>query len=104
VELGISALKIAVGTEDSLRYNEPPDWRLPSRHYLGAALIDAGRYADAERIFIEDLARNPENGWALKGLSLAQQKLGKAQEAAATESRFKEVWKKADTQITASRF
>jgi tetratricopeptide (TPR) repeat protein len=104
VEQGLSALKIAVGTEDSLRYNEPPDWRIPSRHYLGAAFLDAGQHANAEKTFLEDLVRNPDNGWALKGLSLAQQKLGKTKEAAATESRFKDVWKKADVQITTSRF
>ncbi len=103
-EEGISALKRAVGAEDSLRYNEPPDWRLPSRHFLGAAYLDAGQHVNAEKTFLEDLARNPENGWSLKGLSVAQQKLGKAKDAAVTESRFKEAWKKADVNITSSRF
>lgn len=67
----------AVEAEDGLRYNEPPDWKIPGRHFLGAELLEAGQYSEAEKVYLEDLKKNPENGWSLKGLSLCQEKLGK---------------------------
>ena len=48
------AFQNAVQVEDSLRYNEPPDWKLPARHYLGAALLDAGKFAEAEQVYLSD--------------------------------------------------
>lgn len=104
LEEGLRVLQSAVIAEDTLRYNEPPDWRLPVRHYLGAALIEAGRYQEAEKVFQEDLIKNPENGWALQGLLQAQQKLGKSKEATSTTQRFQKSWKNADVKITSSRF
>jgi tetratricopeptide (TPR) repeat protein len=104
VEEGIAALKEAVAAEDDLRYNEPPDWKIPSRHFLGSALYDAGRYEEAEKIYTEDLKRNPENGWALKGLILCQEKLGKKTEAVATAKRLSKAWQNADVKLVSSRF
>ena len=54
--------------EDALIYTEPPDWHAPVRHWLGAVLLEAGRPAEAEVVYWEDLKRNRENGWALFGL------------------------------------
>ncbi len=56
---GIAALREAVAREDKLRYDEPPDWIQPVRHALGAALLQAGRFAEAETVFREDLAKLP---------------------------------------------
>jgi hypothetical protein len=36
-------------------------------------LIKAGRFADAERAFKEDLERFPKNSWSLEGLQQARQ-------------------------------
>jgi hypothetical protein len=59
-------------------------------------LLEAGRPAEAENAFRDDLVRRPENGWSLRGLSqsLAAQK--KTQEASAVEARFKKAWERAD--------
>ena len=100
---GIAALQQAVAAEDTMRYNEPPDWRLPARHFLGAALIDEGEYEAAERVFEADLVRNPENGWALKGLWQSQLKQGKADVAVKSQQRFEKVWKQADVSINSSK-
>ena len=35
---------------------------------LGALLLEAGRPADAERVYRKDLERFRENGWSLFGL------------------------------------
>lgn len=67
----------AVKNEDSLIYNEPKDWLLPARAYLGAVLLKAGSFSKAAAVFKEDLKENPNNHWSLKGLyeSLQKQKM-----------------------------
>ncbi|MEY4093806.1 MAG: hypothetical protein RLZZ53_1005, partial [Acidobacteriota bacterium] len=54
----ISGFTAAVAAEDKLGYNEPPDWLNPERERLGAVLLKAGRFADAERVFRADLTKN----------------------------------------------
>jgi tetratricopeptide (TPR) repeat protein len=98
-DAGLAALAAAVEREDQLRYDEPPDWIQPVRHAYGAALLQAGRFADAEAVFREDLAKLPDNGWGLYGLHRALQLQRKTAEAEAAEQRFDEVWKRADIQI-----
>lgn len=98
VELG-AALKL----EDALRYDEPPGWMIPIRHIIGANLVAAGRYAEAEAVYREDLKRLPGNGWSLYGLTAclqAQKKTGP--ELAETSAKFKKAWAKADVKITSS--
>lgn len=96
---GIAALRESVAREDRLRYDEPPDWIQPVRHALGAALLQAGRFAEAETVFREDLAKLPDNGWGLYGLHRALQMQKRAAEAAAAEKQFDAVWRQADLKI-----
>jgi tetratricopeptide (TPR) repeat protein len=96
---GLSALREAAAREDKLRYNEPPDWIQPVRHALGAALLQAGRFPEAETVFREDLAKLPANGWGLYGLQRAVQLQEKREEAAAAEKQFDVVWRKSDLKI-----
>lgn len=100
---GIAQLRAAVAAEDALKYDEPPGWLIPIRHSLGATLMRAGRYADAEQVYREDLARLPDNGWSLYGLaeSLSAQDKN-PEEAKATRAKFQKIWAKADTKITSS--
>jgi tetratricopeptide (TPR) repeat protein len=99
VDEGLASLREAAAREDKLRYDEPPDWIQPVRHALGAALLQAGRFEEAETVFREDLAKLPGNGWGLYGLSRALALQKEAAEAAATEKRFDAVWKQADLTI-----
>ena len=62
------------------------------RQSLGAALLQAGRAEDAERMFEESLEQFPKSGWSLYGLMKAQQAQGKTAAAKATEQRFKQAW------------
>jgi tetratricopeptide (TPR) repeat protein len=104
IDEAIKEFENAVVVEDSLRYNEPPDWKIPSRHYLGAALVDAGKFAAAEQVYLADLKVNRENGWSLTGLQKSLLKQGKKQEVTMTARRFGKAWKNADIAITGSRF
>ncbi|HEX9190024.1 MAG TPA: hypothetical protein VGB87_23310 [Vicinamibacteria bacterium] len=98
-EEGLASLREAAAREDKLRYDEPPDWIQPVRHALGAALLQAGRFAEAEQVFREDLAKLPDNGWSLYGLSRAVALQKKDVEAAAIEKHFDAVWRQADLKI-----
>jgi len=99
IDEGIAKLREGVKREDALRYNEPPDWIQPVRHPLGAALLQAGRFAEAETVFREDLTKLPENGWGLYGLGRALRLQKKNEEAAKVEARFKAIWKDADVKL-----
>lgn len=101
---GVAFLTRAVEVESNLRYMEPPDWKIPSRHFLGAAFLDAGKFAEAEQVYLKDLQINRENGWSLNGLQQCQLKLGKKAEMSATAKRFTKAWKNADVAITSSRY
>ncbi len=97
----ITALSKAVELEDRLKYMEPPEWILPARHALGVVLLDAGRIDDAEKVYRDDLAAWPENGWSLYGLAQCLERKG-SNEAAAAAKRFREAWARSDTKIHAS--
>jgi len=68
-EKALALLEEAVQFENQLIYTEPKDWPLPSRQYLGAYLLHDGQPELAEKVFREDLLKNPGNGWSLIGLS-----------------------------------
>ena len=97
-------LREAAEQEDALLYSEPPDWPQPVRHSLGAVLLEAGRPADAENVYREDLVRHRGNGWALFGLMESLRAQGKTAEAAKVEKQFRKAWAEADVQLTSSRF
>lgn len=103
-EEAIRALKEAVRLEDGLRDNEPPLWPLPTRQYLGTVLLMAGKHAEAEREYREDLKKNRENPWGLFGLAQSLRAQHKTDEAASVEERFQAAWARADVTLTASRF
>lgn len=100
-ELGLNLAANAVATEDSLIYDEPPDWMMPARHSYGAMLLEARRWTEAERAFREDLAMYPENGWSLFGLTRSLRGQDRESDARRVESRFKRAWLHADTAIQA---
>lgn len=62
----------AIALEDALNYNEPSDWFYPIRETLGAALLRAGRKADAAKVFAADLEKNPKNPRSAWGLAQAR--------------------------------
>jgi tetratricopeptide (TPR) repeat protein len=103
IDEGIAELRAAIALEDALNYDEPPGWLIPVRHSLGAVLMKQSRFAEAEQVYRDDLARLPANGWSLRGLAetfRAQQK--NSEELAKTKAKFEKVWAKADLKINSS--
>ena len=101
-DTAIEHLRKAVTLEDTLDYAEPPDWLAPTRESLGAALLQAGKVAQGEAIFREDLKRNPRNPRSLFGLAEALKAEGKTTEAATVRQQFQRAWSKADTKLALS--
>ena len=97
-------LRSAVAEQDTHWFSEPPPWYFPVRQSLGAILLQAGRAADAEQVYRDDLKRNPGNGWSLYGLAQSLRAQGKTADAAQVEASFAKAWAKADVKLTASRF
>jgi tetratricopeptide (TPR) repeat protein len=90
----------AVKAGDAVGYDEPPPWYLGPREGLGAALLRAGRPAEAEAVFRADLERNPNNGRSLFGLAEALQAQKKTREADEARRRFTAAWQGADVTLT----
>jgi tetratricopeptide (TPR) repeat protein len=89
----ITHLQEAVAIQDTLKYDEPSDWFFPVRESLGAALLMKGDSSAAEKVFREDLDRNPRNPRSLYGLQEALKKQGREYDAGFIEKQFKTSWK-----------
>ena len=101
-ERAVTRFRAATEIEDAMLYEEPPLWFYPMRHSLGRALLEAGRPAEAETAYREDLARFPDNGWSLFGLVRSLEAQGK--DAGAARAELEAAWRHADVTLTASRF
>src|SRR5271166_6131557 len=89
----VALLRDAVAIQDTLKYGEPPDWFFPVRESLGATLLINGDAAGAEKVFRDDLERNPRNPRSLWGLheALLQQK--RDYDAGFVHRQFESSWK-----------
>lgn len=88
----------AVAAEDVVNYNEPPDWDVPTREWLGRALLTDGQYFEAEKVYQDELRKHPKNGRALFGLAEALRKQKK--DLKSVEADFQKAWLRADTPLT----
>jgi tetratricopeptide (TPR) repeat protein len=102
LDKAIASFERSVKRYDSIDYDEPEPLPFAARHWLGAALLEAKRYPDAESAYREDLKRHPKNGWSLYGLRAALDAQGKPSADVAKE--FADSWSRSDTWIEASRF
>ncbi|HSS99551.1 MAG TPA: hypothetical protein VLK33_21095 [Terriglobales bacterium] len=89
----IAQLKEAVAVQDTLKYGEPPDWFYPVRESLGAVLLMSGDNTGAEKVFRDDLDRNPRNPRSLFGLEQALKAQGKDFDAGFVQRQFQTSWK-----------
>lgn len=99
----IGHFRRAVDLQDQLPYTEPPFWYYPTRQSLGAALLAAGRHADAESVYRRDLADYPHNGWSMFGLIQSLEAQQKTAQAAEMRTMFEHVWSRADVKLPGSR-
>jgi tetratricopeptide (TPR) repeat protein len=88
----VTRFERAAELQDALPYTEPPYWYYPIRQSLAAALLQAGRYAEAERQFQRALARAPANGWSYYGLAQLHKARGNAAAARKAEADLEKTW------------
>ncbi|KAG9853399.1 TPR domain protein, partial [Aureobasidium melanogenum] len=106
-------LEKAVELDDTLPYDEPWGWMQPTRHALGALLLEQGGIEQAEKLFKADLgfddtlpraSQHPNNVWSLHGYHECLVNLGKVDEARTIEAQLAMAVAKADVPIKSSCF
>ncbi len=89
-EEGLDHLRRSVELDDNLLYDEPWGWMQPTRHALGALLMEDGRFEEAEAVYRADLGlddtlaracQHPRNVWSLHGLHECLNRRGELTEA-----------------------
>ena len=98
----INHLEKAVILEDQLVYTEPAAWHISTRHNLGAVLLKAKKYKEAEKVYKDDLDIIRQNGWSLMGLFQSYTAQGKTEEAKAIKEEFDNAWQYSDIEINTS--
>ena len=110
-EEGLAHLRKAVHLDDNLSYEEPWSWPQPTRHALGALLMEAGGYDEAEALYRADLgldgklprpSQHPRNVWALHGLHECLERRGETLERPHVKLLLDQAIARADIPIRAS--
>lgn len=112
-DVAFGHLRRAVELEDSLPYDEPWGWMQPSRHALGALLLEQGHAEEAEAVYRADLGfdgklsracQHPENVWSLHGLHECLVRRGDTLEAPMIKARLDLASARAEVVVRASCF
>jgi tetratricopeptide (TPR) repeat protein len=98
----IKSFERAAALEDALVYDEPEPLPFAARHWLGAALLEAKKYSDAEKVYREELEDHPHNPWSLVGLRHAL--VGRGAPTAEVDADLAANSARSDTWIRSSRF
>ena len=112
-EAAFAHLRNSVELDDNLLYEEPWGWMQPTRHALGALLLEQGQVEEACRVYRADLGyddtlsratQHPDNVWSLHGYHECLSRLGRTAEAEIIEQRLKLANARTDVPVTASCF
>jgi tetratricopeptide (TPR) repeat protein len=112
-ERAFDHLRRAVYLDDHLAYAEPWGWMMPTRHALGALLLEQGRIEEAAAVYRADLGldrsiyrpmQHPNNIWSLQGYVTCLDRLGRAAEADMLRGALDTALARADVPIEASCF
>jgi tetratricopeptide (TPR) repeat protein len=98
----IASFERASSLQEGLTYDEPEPVPFSAFHWLGAALLEAGRNDEAEQAYRRELKDHPKNGWSLFGIR--QAKLAKGEAVDAITQEFDASWARSDTWIRGSKF
>ncbi|TID20668.1 TPR domain protein [Venturia nashicola] len=110
-DVAFEHLRHAVHLDDSLDYDEPWGWLQPTRHALGALLLEQNHVQEAAAVYAADLGfdttlpralQHPNNVWALHGYHECLKRLGRHAEAVVIEKQLSTAMASADIQISSS--
>ncbi|MEM9912149.1 MAG: hypothetical protein AAF922_15335 [Pseudomonadota bacterium] len=106
-------LRQSVHLDDTLPYDEPWGWMQPTRHALGALLLEQKLYEEAAVVYREDLGldptlpravQNPDNVWSLHGYHECLLHLGRTDETRFIKQRLDLAKGRTDTPVKSSCF
>jgi tetratricopeptide (TPR) repeat protein len=112
-EVAFAHLRRSVELDDALPYDEPWGWMQPTRHALGALLLEQGRVAEAEAVYRSDLGldgklsracQHPDNLWSLHGLHECLTRRGEKVEAGLIKQRLDLALARSEVPVKASCF
>jgi tetratricopeptide (TPR) repeat protein len=112
-EVAFAHLRRSVELDDALPYDEPWGWMQPTRHALGALLLEQGRVAEAEAVYRSDLGldghlsracQHPDNLWSLHGLHECLTRRHETAEAALIKQRLDLALARSEVPVKASCF
>ena len=110
-DVAFEYLRRSIELDDGLPYDEPWGWMQPTRHALGALLLDRQRYAEAEAVYRADLGldatlsracQHPGNVWSLHGLHECLSHRGETVECAQVRLQLDKALARAEVPIRAS--
>ena len=110
-DIAFAHLRRSVELDDALPYDEPWGWMQPTRHALGALLLEQGRVTEAEAVYRSDLGydgklsracQHPENVWSLHGLHECLTRRGDTVEAPLIKARLDLALARAEVPVRAS--
>ncbi len=106
-------LRRAIALDDGLPYDEPWGWMQPTRHALGALLLEQGEVEEARAVYAADLGiepalpracQHPNNVWSLHGYHECLTRLKRGEEAAKLKPQLDRALAAADIEINSSCF
>jgi tetratricopeptide (TPR) repeat protein len=106
-------LRKSVELYDTMRYDEPWGFMQPTRHALGALLLEQNRVEEAEAVYRADLGldgtlaracQHPDNVWSLHGFHECLMRLGRHEEATFIKQRLDLATARADVPVKSSCF
>ena len=112
-DMAFAHLRKSVELYDNMRYDEPWGFMQPTRHALGALLLEQNHVEEAEAIYRADLGldhtlaracQHPDNVWSLHGFHECLTRLGKHSEAAIIKQRLDVATARADVPVNSSCF
>lgn len=112
-DVAFAHLRKSVELDDTLPYDEPWGWMQPTRHALGALLLEQGHVDEAEAVYRSDLGldgklsracQHPDNLWSLHGLHECLTRRGEKVEAALIKQRLDLAAARAEVPVKASCF
>jgi tetratricopeptide (TPR) repeat protein len=112
-EAAFEHLQRSIELDDNLPYDEPWGWMQPTRHAMGALLLEQGRYAEAEAVYRADLGldsslsracQHPGNVWSLHGLHECLAHRGETAEVRLVRLHLDKAIARAEVPIKASCF
>jgi tetratricopeptide (TPR) repeat protein len=107
-DIAFAHLRRSVELDDNLPYDEPWGWMQPTRHALGALLLEQDRIDEAEAVYRADLGfdntlaracQHPGNVWSLHGFHECLTRLGRNDEAELIKPALDKALARADVTI-----